>query len=1282
MVLGKVYRVSYALNKEGVCSILLEHRNDKSEALLFETEAIGILSATETDSVRHLYSTITDAYGCLGVLQIALAESSQLMYLVLVTGCVSVGKIQQSEVFRITDVLFLSMRNNPHDLERVQELKKVLSSGTYYFSWSNDERQPFDITLCAQRRSRTNETDNRFFWNRILHVNFTRYGIDTKRWLIKAMCGGISISTVYVGSQQAKACLISRLSCERAGTRFNVRGVNDDGNVANFVETEQVIYMEDDRVSSYVIIRGSVPLFWEQPGVNVGSHKIKMSRGSEVSQPAYERHFIMLKKRYGKQFIVTLMGSKEGETMLTKLYKAHHRVSNHANDIPLVAFNYHEQCPRGRQENLTKKLKPDLQKALDAFGFYTFQRGAIKSYQCGTFRVNCVDCLDRTNSVQTFLGLEMLGRQLQSIGLTEKPQISARFFETYTNMWIQNGDQCARIYAGTGAMEGKSKIKDSTLSVARTIQNNLLDNNKQEAIDILLMGKALNNEYADRARSLLSLNYMHLPPNILVALCDRHLEFTEPKKLRLMVGTWNVNGGKHFNSIVYKRSDPLSDWLLDNQKTGQKSPNIMDLSLDDSLNEVDQGPADIYAIGFEEIVDLNASNIMAASTTNQKEWLVELQKTISRDVPYVPITSVQLVGVCLFIFVRPEHARHIRDVSIDQVKTGLGGATGNKGGVAIRFRYHASSLAFVCAHFAAGQKLVMDRNADYAEITRKVSFPLGRSLNSHDYVFWCGDFNYRIDMPGDEVKKLVSENNIDALLEKDQLTVQMRDGRVFKNYVEAKITFPPTYKYDINSDDFDSSEKCRIPAYTDRVLFKKTHPTRPGEEHGKLNYGRIVHYGRAELKTSDHRPVIAIIDVDMLVVDSEKRHDTFLSVLEELGPPDATVLVNFVDREKGEVFSEPMVNTLMRTLANEAGEVIIGRFGEDGFRVTFRDGRSTLKAIELDGMLIDNKALSVKLKTPNWVEILEKELEMTANNTVPLSVDAMISLDDEEEELNISTGPACDPSALCIEHEADDNISGEHSGRSSPSTVSADGDSEKPPPIPGRPGSAPTRPPPPTRPPAPKQITVTDSPVKPKPLRAAPLPPMKPQLLHQTALNPPSITRTEPSTDSEGAGSFERKSSTDKDPKATPHVAQEAPPDVLSEINNAWTSNDVFAPSFPPPIPPPRLDSVESDLSDDQPPLSPWQSLPPAPPIPPLNQDPFAPVNVPNFNCFPPSAPPPSCPPPVAPPAAIPSLPPAVAPPPPPSQGTPTKARPPPIPARSKAAGMPSGPPPSLPPRR
>lgn len=65
-----------------------------------------------------------------------------------------------------------------------------------------------------------------------------------------------------------------------------------------------------------------------------------------------------------------------------------------------------------------------------------------------------------------------------------------------------------------------------------------------------------------------------------------------------------------------------------------------------------------------------------------------------------------------------------RDVATDSAKTGLGGATGNKGGVAIRFLVQSTSVCFVCAHLAAGQSQINDRNSDYAEITRKISFPM------------------------------------------------------------------------------------------------------------------------------------------------------------------------------------------------------------------------------------------------------------------------------------------------------------------------------------------------------------------------------------------------------------------------------------------------------------------------------------------------------------------------------------------------------------------------------
>lgn len=137
----------------------------------------------------------------------------------------------------------------------------------------------------------------------------------------------------------------------------------------------------------------------------------------------------------------------------------------------------------------------------------------------------------------------------------------------------------------------------------------------------------------------------------------------------------------------------------------------------------------------------------------------------------------------------------------------MGGATGNKGGVAIRLLFHTTSICFVCSHFAAGQSQVKERNDDYNEITRRLSFPMvttdtctgertfygkteartcascwfqGRLLYSHDYVFWCGDFNYRISMPNEEVKDLIKQQNWDALTAGDQLLDQKNAGLVWQ----------------------------------------------------------------------------------------------------------------------------------------------------------------------------------------------------------------------------------------------------------------------------------------------------------------------------------------------------------------------------------------------------------------------------------------------------------------------------------------------------------------------
>nr|XP_047927317.1 synaptojanin-1 isoform X6 [Anser cygnoides] len=1007
MAFSKGYRVYHKLDPLPF-SVIVEARN-REECLMFESGAVAVLSSAEKDTIKNTYSKVMDAYGLLGVLRLNLGDTL-LHYLVLVTGCMSVGKIQDSEVFRVTSTEFVSLRIDSSDEDRISEVRKVLNSGNFYFAWSATGVS-LDLSLNAHRSMQEHTTDNRFFWNQSLHLHLKHYGVNCDDWLLRLMCGGVEIRTIYAAHKQAKACLISRLSCERAGTRFNVRGTNDDGHVANFVETEQVIFL-DDSVSSFIQIRGSVPLFWEQPGLQVGSHRVRMSRGFEANAPAFDRHFRTLKNLYGKQIIVNLLGAKEGEHMLSKAFQSHLKASEHSADIKMVNFDYHQMVKGGKAEKLHSVLKPQVQKFLEC-GFFYFDGKEVKRSQSGTVRTNCLDCLDRTNSVQAFFGLEMLTKQLEVLGLAEKPQLVTRFQEVFRSMWSVNGDSVSKIYAGTGALEGKAKagkLKDGARSVTRTIQNNFFDSSKQEAIDVLLLGNTLNSDLADKARALLTTSSLRVSEQslqsasvkVLKSMCENFYKYAKPKKVRVCVGTWNVNGGKQFRSIAFK-NQTLTDWLLD-------APNIAGIH---EFQDRRSKPVDIFAIGFEEMVELNAGNIVNASTTNQKLWAAELQKTISRDYKYVLLASEQLVGVCLFVFIRPQHAPFIRDVAVDTVKTGMGGATGNKGAVAIRMLFHTSSLCFVCSHFAAGQSQVKERNEDFAEIARKLSFPMGRMLFSHDYIFWCGDFNYRIDIPNEEVKELIRQQNWDSLIAGDQLINQKNSGQIFRGFLEGKINFAPTYKYDLFSDDYDTSEKCRTPAWTDRILWRrrKWPFDRSAEDLDLLNAsfhddskvpytwnpGTLLHYGRAELKTSDHRPVVALIDIDIFEIEAEERQKVYKAVIAMQGPPDGTVMVS-IRSSSGEesYFDDNLIDDLLQKFASY-GEVILIRFVADKMWVTFLEGSSALNVLNLNSTELLGRTINISLKNPDWIRSLEDEMNLEKMNVgLPSSTSSTLLCEDAE----------------------------------------------------------------------------------------------------------------------------------------------------------------------------------------------------------------------------------------------------------------------------------------------
>ena len=89
------------------------------------------------------------------------------------------------------------------------------------------------------------------------------------------------------------------------GARMIARGIDDDSNVANFVETELIIIYER-HLYSYVQIRGSIPLFWEQKqkGLN---NSISIKRSETLTQHVINGHLDDLINQYNEVVMVNLV---------------------------------------------------------------------------------------------------------------------------------------------------------------------------------------------------------------------------------------------------------------------------------------------------------------------------------------------------------------------------------------------------------------------------------------------------------------------------------------------------------------------------------------------------------------------------------------------------------------------------------------------------------------------------------------------------------------------------------------------------------------------------------------------------------------------------------------------------------------------------------------------------------------------------------------------------------------------------------------------------------------
>lgn len=332
-------------------------------------------------------------------------------------------------------------------------------------------------------------------------------------------------------------------------------------------------------------------------------------------------------------------------------------------------------------------------------------------------------------------------------------------------------------------------------------------------------------------------------------LKSRRTDFSEKGSVRARVISWNV-AAKSPSQIS---NEELLGLLLCNSRDPQ---------------------CEIIVVGLQE-VDMSASAMAKVETASGRLWTQKLT-TVLEERGFHLTGSQQLVGLLTLAFVDEKLQKFTHSIEIAARGCGIMGKLGNKGAVALKVELHESSLCFVNCHLAAHLQYLDRRNQDYANLAAQLCFghtginqPMtkagGGEVQQCDTLIWFGDLNYRIGMANEKVRAAISEGNLSELLAADQLQHAIQKGDAFHGFQEVgPINFPPTYKFDKGSTEYDTSEKQRAPAWPDRILKRKADDVSLLCDQSTSAGGYMSH---EDIVMSDHRPVTADISIGVLIAN-------------------------------------------------------------------------------------------------------------------------------------------------------------------------------------------------------------------------------------------------------------------------------------------------------------------------------------------------------------------------------------------------------------------------------
>lgn len=412
-------------------------------------------------------------------------------------------------------------------------------------------------------------------------------------------------------------------------------------------------------------------MFWEQQaGFTPGQQKIQITRSGEATQPAFDKHMSELEVNYGSVHVVNLLSAeKPGELELTKRYRYHVQnspLNQPSEDKPAdhellkeTDYDFHAETRQLGYE-AAKGISRYIQHSTEAFAYFLseevedepktadgnrrhslLRRHLPILQQEGVFRTNCLDCLDRTNLVQTIISQMALQEFLKQKG---ERRTTNDFWVRHGTLWADNGDALSRIYAGTGALKssftrtGKMSfagaLADVRKSATRLYINNFEDKGRQNTIDMLL-GRLMGQVPV----------HLFDPINDWVSaeMTKRTAEYSSSDTIHIHVGTFNLNGK------TKGIDEDLSCWLCPPVDESQQQPEIV-------------------AVGFQEIVELSPQQIMSTDPHRRQAWEKAVRDTLNTHAQrngseeYVFLRGGQLVGASLSVFVKASVLPFIKNV--------------------------------------------------------------------------------------------------------------------------------------------------------------------------------------------------------------------------------------------------------------------------------------------------------------------------------------------------------------------------------------------------------------------------------------------------------------------------------------------------------------------------------------------------------------------------------------------------------------------------------------------